>query len=163
MQGINASVRYTNGTLEGAIFVSDNNLSIHEGIGTDGTFGGSIFSPRVWNGTIHYDSGSSGSPFISVTNLVAGQTATVSLSNGTPSTIYHVLYSFAGGGPTQTAFGIADLTPPVAQLVPLIADPNGKASFSATVPPFLIGWPIWLQGLDTVGAVWTNSLSRTIG
>lgn len=47
------TLAYTNGTAEGSI-VSDNGIvQIFEGTGNAGSFG-TVFRPRVWNGTIHY-------------------------------------------------------------------------------------------------------------
>ena len=57
-----AHMDYTNGTTEGAVFVANADLSILEGQGSDGTFGGGIFTPRVWNGTLTYDVGAAAVP-----------------------------------------------------------------------------------------------------
>lgn len=43
---------YTNGSTEGAVYASNPHLSLKEGIGKNGEFEGSIFSPRIWNGGI---------------------------------------------------------------------------------------------------------------
>lgn len=49
---------YTNGSTFGKIFSQNSDLQFHEGVGLDwpftGSSTGSIFSPRVWNGEIHY-------------------------------------------------------------------------------------------------------------
>lgn len=47
---------YTNGTVEGALYVSNADMEIYEGIGLSYPFN-QTFSPRVWNGTIHYTQG----------------------------------------------------------------------------------------------------------
>lgn len=54
------SVAYTDGTAVGNTLVSDANLSILEGGGGEYPFlnGGTLFSPRNFNGTVHYDVGS---------------------------------------------------------------------------------------------------------
>jgi len=49
------SVNYTNGTGTNQFF-ADNNIEVSLGSGNAYPFG-SIFTPRVWNGTIHYSSG----------------------------------------------------------------------------------------------------------
>ncbi|MFH0894284.1 MAG: T9SS type A sorting domain-containing protein, partial [Bacteroidota bacterium] len=46
-------VDYTNGTTEGAVFVSDGNIAVKEGKGNAYPFGGS-FTPRVFNGSVDY-------------------------------------------------------------------------------------------------------------
>lgn len=48
-------VEYSDGIQEGAIFASDENITVMEGIGTGNIFGGSFYSPRRWNGIIHYN------------------------------------------------------------------------------------------------------------
>ncbi len=47
------NLRYTSGTALGAVYVSDANLRIRQGIGKAANFGTS-WSPRIWNGTIYY-------------------------------------------------------------------------------------------------------------
>ncbi|MBL0913717.1 MAG: T9SS type A sorting domain-containing protein [Bacteroidia bacterium] len=46
-------VDYTNGVTEGAVYAQNNDLIFYEGVGIDGMFG-SIFTPRVFAGYIHY-------------------------------------------------------------------------------------------------------------
>ena len=48
-----SGLNYTNGSAEGAVFASNADLEILEGIGTGAPFT-SNFRPRVWNGTIEY-------------------------------------------------------------------------------------------------------------
>ncbi len=48
-----STLQYTNGTAVGAVFVADTFLEFYEGIGIAYPFGGT-FTPRIWNGTIHY-------------------------------------------------------------------------------------------------------------
>jgi hypothetical protein len=55
----NATLNYTNGTVEGAPFASDANLTFFQGIGLGYAFGGA-FRPRIFNGIIHYELGGSG-------------------------------------------------------------------------------------------------------
>jgi hypothetical protein len=50
---ISGSVNYTNGTTVGAILNQNNDLILYEGIGKSHPFG-ATFSPRVFNGRIHY-------------------------------------------------------------------------------------------------------------
>lgn len=47
------NVNYTNGTTVGAIFSSDANIQFLQGTGNSYAFG-SVFSPRIFNGVIHY-------------------------------------------------------------------------------------------------------------
>lgn len=50
------NIDYTNGTNLGGIFAQNADLQFFEGVGNAYPFGGS-FSPRVWNGTLYYNSG----------------------------------------------------------------------------------------------------------
>jgi hypothetical protein len=54
--GTNTSVHYTNGTNPNNIYVQNNEIQFFEGVGKSYPFG-STFSPRIWNGTIHYEIG----------------------------------------------------------------------------------------------------------
>ncbi|MFT5859275.1 MAG: hypothetical protein ACI865_001375 [Flavobacteriaceae bacterium] len=51
------SLNYTNGTGLGNIWAQDANIQFLEGAGMEYPFtaGGGIFSPRIWNGLIHYE------------------------------------------------------------------------------------------------------------
>lgn len=48
------TVGYTNGTSLGAVYTSDANLIFYEGVGKAYPFGGT-FTPRIFNGNIHYN------------------------------------------------------------------------------------------------------------
>jgi hypothetical protein len=45
---------YTNGTAQGSVYTSDANIQFLEGVGLEYPFTGTPFTPRVWNGRIHY-------------------------------------------------------------------------------------------------------------
>lgn len=64
---------YTDGSAVGAVFASDANIQFLEGAGMEYPFtaGGSTFTPRVWNGIIHYSTGT-------VTSFLWGTGATTS-------------------------------------------------------------------------------------
>ena len=48
------SLNYTNGISAGSVYSSDANIQFIEGYGIEYPFSGAPFSPRVWNGIIHY-------------------------------------------------------------------------------------------------------------
>lgn len=48
-----ASLRYENGTTEGAIYSQNSDIIFYEGIGVQGSFG-TTFTPRVMSGAVHY-------------------------------------------------------------------------------------------------------------
>ncbi|MCP4677332.1 MAG: hypothetical protein GY854_17825 [Deltaproteobacteria bacterium] len=47
-------INYTSGTSVGQIYASNSDLQILEGISVGGGFGGTVYSPRVMNGTVYY-------------------------------------------------------------------------------------------------------------
>ncbi len=117
-----ASVAYTNGTTQGAVFSSNADLEIKEGIGNAYPFG-PTFTPRVWNGIVHYcDSGSAPPPISMFTGdtlvICAGDSvAFKDLSSFSPTSWS---WSFPGGVPatdtvpapvvTYTASGVYNVT-----------------------------------------------------
>lgn len=76
-------VAYTNGTALGAVFASDAFISFHQGVGNVYPFGGQ-FSPRVWNGVIHYQIGGTIIPEFNVNS--AGSSLDM---NGVQGTIFN--------------------------------------------------------------------------
>lgn len=67
-------------------------------------------------------------------------------------------YSMTGGGPYNTPFGVASLTPPVTILTSMSADSTGHASLSVTVPASLQGRSVWFQALDRTATVFSNGV-----
>ena len=136
--------KYTNGTQEGVPFVSDSNLTIHEGLGMGPPWSGTYFTPRIWNGTIHYEAG----PRLIMPPLVEGTLADFSLVSCEPDSLTVLAYSIVGSGPTGSPYGIIDLSMPIMQLPGLYADANGQASWSVTIPWGLAGLAVYVQGLE---------------
>jgi len=91
----------------------------------------------------------------------AGQALTLSCTGNAVGDMIFIAYSLAGGGPTQTAYGMADLTPPFAASPALIANSNGDVSMGATPPAFMVNRPIWLQALNRTQSVFSNGLNFT--
>ncbi|RMH01527.1 MAG: hypothetical protein D6702_11490 [Planctomycetota bacterium] len=104
-----------------------------------------------------------GGPRLSVANLVAGQAATVSGGNFSPNGLVRIGYSLTGGGPTSTPYGPVDLSPPIRETPPQVADPAGAFSFTAPVPASLAGRPIWLQAFDLGSLTFSNALAEVVG
>jgi hypothetical protein len=100
---------------------------------------------------------------LSVANLVAGSTTTLSVANAGPGATCIIAYSVYGGGPTNTPVGSVDLTPPIRQLPAIQADSAGAASISASVPPHVGGMNVWIQAVDLGGPELSNSLAETVG
>ena len=109
-------------------------------------------------------------PSISVTDLVAGQTATLSVSSAESFGVVFPAYSLQGAGPTSIATTIGtfdfELTPPIRRIPPLFCDVNGAAATSIPVPPAASGVSVWVHALalDATGATGqlTNALALTV-
>jgi hypothetical protein len=102
-------------------------------------------------------------PQLVVTNLIAGQVAFFDGQNFTPNGPAVIGYSLTGGGPTTTPYGVAELSPPILRLPPLVADPAGTIHFAAPVPPAAGGRPVWFQAYDALGAALSNGVAAVIG
>ena len=101
-------------------------------------------------------------PTLSVTNLVAGATAKIDLTNCTAGDLAYFVWSAAGGGPVNTPFGPGYVSPPY-RVIPLQVDANGHAGMTQNVPPGLTGMALWFHGADKASATLTNPLAMTIG
>ena len=107
-------------------------------------------------------------PVLAVTNLVAGQVATATVTQATPGGLVYFAYSLAGGGPTAVPVGpcgtvVADLSPPVLALPPVFADPSGTADVQALAPAGTAGRSVWLQAFDLPACAPSNGLAEVIG
>ena len=115
---------YTNGSTAGNVYVSDANMQILEGNGRGNPlFTGGIYSPRVFNGIVHYSYGG-GSGSVIVNNLVIDKSnaevqslADVNLNGD--FTINPMAYFTNGTGNTFSVTGNTTFK----------ADANGTASF----------------------------------
>ena len=112
-------------------------------------------------------SGGCTGPTLSISNLIAGGTATATLDCGTPGGVAYFAYSLAGGGPTMVNGGpcgalTLDLSNPIAVLPPVLVDPNGSASVMANVPPGTTGVNVWAQAFDFASCALTPGLNQTI-
>ena len=156
-------IAYTNGSSTPEVYSnSDVTLEAYCGTRSPAFTGGSPFSPRIWNGTLYYEAGAAG-PSLSVADLTAGSTCTLSISGATAGATCWIAYSVAGGGPTTIGVGDVALSPPIQKVGSVVADANGNASMSASVPPNAGGISIWIQAVDMSGPTLTNSLAETIG
>lgn len=95
--GTNQSVNYTNGTAAGSAYASNTELIFYEGVGKSYPFG-ATYSPRIWNGTIHYTSASTGTPAIVWTPAATLSNATILNPVASPtSTTTYTLTATANG------------------------------------------------------------------
>lgn len=101
-------------------------------------------------------------PTLSVAALIPGLQSDASMSGCTASGSVILGYSFAGGGPTTTIYGIADLSLPIAQMSAVTADSNGDASVQLSPTGSLSGTTIWFQALDVSTSQLTNGTQQTV-
>lgn len=109
-----------------------------------------------------------GGPGLVLSNVIAGQSASVEVSDGTPGMFARVAFSLVGPGPTQinTPFGdvLLSLSPPWIETSDQVVDGSGDASWSQSIPAALSGASVWAQGAVFGGTELrlTNPVATTI-
>ena len=101
-------------------------------------------------------------PTFTVPSLVAGSGAIMSVEDCTANGQVHLLYSVAGGGPTTTVYGIAELDLPIKIIASLTANGTGDASWYVSVPAGAAGAQVWLQAYDHGLAVFSNGVYKVV-
>ncbi len=169
-----AAPAYTNGTGSNQTY-KNADLTLHLGKSIGGFFSGTIFSPRVWNGTIYYAGptwasygiygvgckGTNGTPALAATKgslPKTGKLFSLDLTNlpTTPGAVF-LLTGFAKDkiGPITLPFDLTPLglTGCKLYLRPVIfltgGNTGGKATVTLPIPnsPVLLGAPFYNQGL----------------
>lgn len=122
------------------------------------------FAQEWWVDNIVVDDSTCGGGGLvySITNLVAGQTATFAVSGATAGGNVILGYSLAGAGPTTTPYGVVDMTAPISVLTTMTADGSGNASFTPVVPGAALGATLYTQGVDIASGTLTNSLAELV-
>lgn len=103
-----------------------------------------------------------GGPTYTITGLVGGGTATLTVSNATAGGGVLIGYSLTGAGPTNTPFGPVDMSTPITQLPTLTANGSGVASMSTGVPGRVTGFTVYTQAADLSSGALTNSLAEVV-
>jgi hypothetical protein len=93
------SVNYTNGNGTNEQF-SNADLTLDLGSATSGLFTGSVFNPRVWNGTVRYEYNQSNAPYTVITGFDSGQEFPVG------TTLTTLEYTDQGGNTIQCTFNV---------------------------------------------------------
>ena len=101
-------------------------------------------------------------PVLAARDVVAGATASFVIAGSTPGATQHLVYSTTGPGPTSTAYGVVDLSPPIQMAGNAPADWAGTAVLQATIPAGASGLQVWLQAYDGGAGRFTNSLALTV-
>ena len=68
-------------------------------------------------------------------NLVAGQMADFSVSGADPASLLMLGYSLRGPGPTNTPYGVADMTAPIERIGRYTPDAQGELSLQLRISP----------------------------
>jgi hypothetical protein len=101
-------------------------------------------------------------PTLSVPNLTAGYSAIISADDCTPNGSVQFLYSLAGGGPTTTLYGVADLSTPIRSIAARTANGSGFASYAIHVPPGASGVQVWFQAYDWGLSLFSNGIYKVV-
>ena len=101
-------------------------------------------------------------PFLYVTNLVAGQIATVSIRGGSPFARNFVSWSL-GGGPIPSIWGPISLSLPYTTLPVINMDATGQGSIMGQARPGTTGLPVYFQGLEVPSLLVTNPVVEVTG
>jgi len=101
-------------------------------------------------------------PFIRAEGLEAGAMATLEMTRATPMSMVLFGFSLAGAGPSNTPYGVLDLSHPIVALSSTAADASGFASLSVNMPSNSSGRSIWLQGIDLDSGRPSNGLEKLI-
>ncbi len=169
---VGVSQNYTNGTTAGAVFAADGNIQFHEGVGIEYPFSGSAFSPRVWNGNIHYV------PVVTTTFAWSTGATTPSITVTPGSTTTYTVDVTASGCATMTDSITVDIS---GIALDLGADINGCAGDTITLDAVNAGaaylWhdgstnqtfssdtsgTMFVQVTDTIGCVVNDTIDITI-
>lgn len=107
-------------------------------------------------------------PTMGVSNLIAGQSATISIEGATPNGTVGIAYSLTGSGPTNVnvpGCGVISvgLSQPITVLGLFTADGSGAVTHTQTLPANASGASVWVQGFDVATCLETNLVAETIG
>lgn len=106
------------------------------------------------------------SPVLSVSNLTAGQVATITVDNLTNNGVVGIAYSLTGGGPSTANAGpcgpmAVDLSTPLNVLGVFTAS-GTSYSMNQSIPAGASGQAVWIQALDLVTCDLSNQLALSI-
>ncbi len=90
-----------------------------------------------------------------------GFPGTIGIDKCQPGSLVEVMYSKVGPGPTDTAYGLMDLSQPILSLGKHTADASGQVILSGQLPPWMAGTSVWVQAGMLWGdiAIVSNSLA----
>ncbi len=137
----NVSLEYTNGTTVGSLHSSTPHLEFYEGIGVGYAFG-NTYSPRVWNGNIHYST-------IDTPDYIWSTAETTPNIEVSPNdtTTYTVNVTYSNSGCT------------VSESVDVIVNPLPVVDANATEEQLCVGDSSILTGSGADTYAWDNGLT----
>lgn len=101
-------------------------------------------------------------PIYSIANLTSPGTATMTIENCEATDKAMVGYSLSGSGPSTTAFGNVDMSPPIQRIGPFVPNAAGDIIKNINIPIGLSGATLWTQTLvikSSGSSILTNSLA----
>lgn len=143
---VNVSLNYSDGNSEGAPFASDANITFYEGVGMEYPFtnGGGVFTPRIWNGIIHYSVPTV--PVISYLWNTGDTTASISYPVNTPVQ-YTLEVNVTGCSVLHDTMDVMVSVPPV---------------FAGNDTAVCAGSSLVLSGSGAVSYTWDNGVSNGV-
>lgn len=117
-----------------------------------------------WVDNVVIDDGGCGSAglTLSATGLVSGGVATIDVTGATANGNVLLGYSWVGAGPTQTRFGLLDLSMPIHNLPAQVADASGNVSVTAGVAVRVANHTLYGQAVDMTSGEISNAIAEPI-
>jgi hypothetical protein len=109
---------------------------------------------------IMIDGGSYQGPLYVLNNLSAGAVASLECTGCPPNSQVVYGYSFAGPGPTQTPYGLLEMSMPISSFGPFQANDQGERSILVLIPGNISGLLVHTQCVIFSGG--SNSLSNGV-
>lgn len=116
-------------------------------------------------GTIRVDTGL---PVLTISNFVAGQTASLEVTGVQAGDVVGYAYSLTGPGPSAVILPgcgsvMASLSAPVTVLGTTVANGSGVALITANLPAGITGVPVWVQAAQVSACQLTNGATMIVG
>ena len=108
---------------------------------------------------VRLSDGGGSTPTLTISNAVAGQTMDIDVTYASASSRVGLGYSLAGGGPTQTSYGVVPLTPPFNMYPMKNSDANGNVSWQQAIPSAAVGVSAWFVAYDFSTQLFTNGVA----
>ena len=101
-------------------------------------------------------------PVLVVPTFSAGSWAMIQVEDCSSFGQVEILFSTVGGGPTNTVYGLTDLSPPIRTMAQVTTDIVGYGAWYVRVPSGASGRTVWIQAYDHGVAALSNGTSSLI-